>query len=431
MKQNIISELLTVLLLVSFFSCVQKQKVAETQEEESLSELQEVYEWRGENRRGIYNEKGLLKVWPEEGPEIVWEYEGIGNGYGSPIFTPDNMYILGEIDTVAYLFAFDLNGKLLWKKDFGNEWVGSYRGSRSSPTVVDDLIYVISGVGNLFCFDRRSGEKKWSINMIHDLHGILPIFGYSESVVIDNEKVFCTPGGKNDNVVALNRFTGQIIWRSAGASERHAYNSPQIIRLHDRNVLVNFTAYELMGHDTKTGELLWVHNQNKQAERIEGNDEAHCNTICYEDGYIYYTATGAGNGGVKLELAEDGKSVKEVWRNKDFDGFMGGIVKIGNHLYGCGTEKRGFKSINATTGEIAKVLKIGNGAVIAADGMLYYYNQKGQVMLITLDPQNMEVVSEFKIRKGSDAHFTHPVINNGKLYIRHGNVIQAFNIKES
>ena len=109
---------------------------------------------------------------------------------------------------------------------------------------------------------------------------------------------------------------------------------------------------------------------------------------------------------------------------------MGGFVKIGDHLYGCGTAKRGFKSVNATTGEIEKVLKIGNGVVIAADGMLYYYNQQGQVMLITLDPQNMKVVSEFKILKGNDAHFTHPVINNGKLYIRHGNVIQAFNIKE-
>jgi outer membrane protein assembly factor BamB len=429
MKQINLIEILALLFLVSF-SCGQKQKDSGTQETASLRENKNVYEWRGVNRSGIYNEKGLLKVWPEDGPEIVWEYEGIGNGYCSPIFTSDNMYILGEIDTIAYLFAFDSNGKLLWKKDFGNEWVGSYRGSRSSPTVVDDLIYATSGLGNLVCFNRRSGEKKWSINMIHDLGGILPVFGYSESVVFDDEKVFCTPGGKEDNVVALNRFTGEVIWRSAGASERHAYNSPQIIRLHDRDVLVNFTAYELMGHDTETGELLWIHNQNKLAERIEGNDEAHCNTIYYEDGFIYYTATGAGNGGVKLDLAEDGKSVKEVWRNKDFDGFMGGFVKIGDHLYGCGTAKRGFKSVNATTGEIEKVLKIGNGAVIAADGMLYYYNQKGQVMLITLDPQNMKVVSEFKILKGNDAHFTHPVINNGKLYIRHGNVIQAFNIKE-
>lgn len=431
MKQIKINKILTLIFLVSFLSCVQKQKLNDPQENETLTKIRNIYEWRGDNRSGIYDEKGLLKVWPDDGPEIIWEYEGIGNGFGSPVFTPDNMYILGEIDTMAYLFSFDSNGKLLWKKDFGNEWVGSYRGSRSSPTVVDDLIYVCSGLGNLVCFNRKSGEIKWSINMIHDLGGIMPIFGYSESVVIDNEKVFCTPGGKNDNVVALNRFTGEAIWRSAGASERHAYNSPQIIRLHDRNLLVNFTAYELMGHDTRTGELLWVHNQNKLAERIEGNDEAHSNTIYHEDGFIYYTATGAGNGGVKLKLAEDGKSVKEVWRNKDFDGFMGGFVKIGDHLYGCGTAKRGFKSINATKGEIEKVLKIGNGAVIAADGMLYYYNQKGQVMLITLDRQNMKVVSEFKIRKGSDAHFTHPVINNGKLYIRHGNVIQAFKIKES
>jgi outer membrane protein assembly factor BamB len=431
MKNYKITALFVSLILFSLTSCNQ-QKVTDKAVNSATNQETKVYEWRSENRSGIYNETGLLKSWPEEGPELVWEYEGVGNGYGSPVFTPEGMYIMGEIDSLAYLLSFDIEGNLLWKKDFGKEWVKNYNGSRSAPTIVDNLIYVTSGLGNIYCFDRNTGEKKWSVDMVNDLHGVFPLFGYSESVIIEDEKMFCTPGGKDTNVVALNRFTGDLIWVSKGASERPGYNSAQIIKLKDRNVLVNFTAYELLGHDTKTGEILWVHNQDNvmPEDRKPGMGDTHSNTIIYEDGFIYYAA-GDGNGGVKLELSQQGDSIKEVWRNADFDSYMGGIVKIGNYLYGCGTVKKDFKSINAETGKIEKILKIGSGAVIAADNMLYYYNWAGQVMLITQDPINMEVVSKFRIKKGQKEHFAHPVINNGKLYVRHGNVIQAFNIKES
>lgn len=417
MQKNNFTQVVIALLIVSLYACNGSQKRV-------------VYEWRGENRSGIYNETGLLKKWAENGPELVWEFEGVGNGYGSPIFTPNYMYIMGEIDSLAYLFAFDNLGNLLWKSDFGKEWVINYQGSRSAPTVVDDLIYVTSGIGNLYCFNRHTGEEIWNVDMLNELHGSVPLYGYSESVIIEDDMLFCTPGGKDTNVVALNRLSGEIIWISKGVGERPGYNSPQIIKLKDRNVLVNFTAYELLGHDTKTGELLWVHNQDnvEPEKRKLGMGDTHSNTIIFDKGFIYYAA-GDGNGGVKLELASDGKSIKEVWRNTDFDSFMGGIVKIGDYLYGCGSAKRDFKSINMNTGELGSTLKIASGAVIAADSMLYYYNWKGEVMLITQDPINMEVVSKFRMKKGEKEHFSHPVINDGKLYVRHGNVIQAYNIK--
>lgn len=431
MKNYIISGIIAALIIITVCACDQVQKAPKALDENSIILEQKVYEWRGENRSGKYSDSGLLKTWPEKGPELVWEYEGVGNGYGSPVFTKDRLYILGEIDSLAYLLAFDLDGKLLWKKDFGKEWVLNYNGSRSTPTIVDDLIYVTSGLGNVYCFNRNTGEHIWSVDMINDLNGAFPLFGYSESVIIEDDKVFCTPGGTDTNVVALNRFNGELVWISKGASERPAYNSPQIIKLKDRNILVVFTAYELMGHDTKTGELLWVHNQDnvKKEDRRHGMGDTHSNTIIYDGGYIYYAA-GDGNCGVKLELSADGNSIKEVWRNADFDSYMGGIVKIGDHLYGAGTGKRDFNSINANTGEIESKLDIGSGAVIAADGMLYYYNFRGEVILILQEPLNMKVVNKFKMTKGENEHFAHPVINNGKLYIRHGNVIQAYNIQD-
>jgi outer membrane protein assembly factor BamB len=285
-------------------------------------------------------------------------------------------------------------------------------------------------MGNIFCFDRNTGDKKWSVDMINDLHGAFPLFGYSESLITEGDYIFCTPGGADTNVVALNRFSGELIWVSKGAGERPGYNSPQIIKLKNRSILANFTAYELLGHDTKTGELLWMHKQDniKPEDRKPGAGDTHSNTIVYDDGFIYY-AEGDGNGGVKLSLSPDGSSISEVWRNPDFDSFMGGIVKIDGYLYGCGTAKRDFKSISAEIGIIPQKLKIGSGAIIAADGMLYYYNFGGEVMLITQNPENMEVVGSFRIKKGGGEHFAHPVINNGKLYVRHGNVLQAYYIK--
>jgi outer membrane protein assembly factor BamB len=421
----------SVLLMLVGLSCNQSKINDAKQLKNKVVDEPDVYEWRGENRSGIYNETLLNKLWPDDGPELVWEYEGIGNGYGSPVFTPDNMYVLGEMDSMAYLFSFDTLGTLIWKKVLGKEWVTNFNGSRSTPTIVADLIYVTTGLGSIHCLKRQTGDEVWSSEMINDLHGTSPLFGYSESLIVEDSMVFCTPGGKDANLVALNRFNGEIIWISKGVGERPAYNSPQIIKLKERNVLVNFTAYQLMCHDTKTGELLWVHNQDniELSKRELGMGDTHSNTIIYENGFIYYAA-GDGNGGVKLELSADGKSITEVWRNIEFDSYMGGIVKIGDYLYGCGTAKPDFKSIKAVTGELGTTLKIGSGAVISADSMLYYYNNKGEVMLITQDPLNMKVAGKFKIKKGEKEHFSHPVINNSKLYIRHGNVIQAYNLKE-
>jgi len=429
MQTNNIFSLVFLSVLMLFYSCNSTQKKADSKNISSKVKIDEVYEWRGENRSGIYNDTNLLKLWPENGPELVWEYAGIGNGYGSPVFTENRMYVMGEQDSLAYLFAFDSLGNLLWKNDFGKEWVVNYNGSRSAPTIVGDLIYVTSGIGNLYCFNRHMGEILWSVDMLNDLHGTVPLFGYSESVIIEDDMVYCTPGGHDTNVVALNRLSGDIIWISKGVGQRPGYNSPQIIKLKDRNVLVNFSAYALMGHDTKTGELLWVHNQDnvKPEDRKPGMGDTHSNTVIYDEGYIYYAA-GDGNGGVKLALSDNGKLVNEVWRNGDFDSYMGGIVKIGDYLYGCGTANRDFKSINVQTGQLGSILKIGCGAIIAADNMLYYYNWKGEVLLITQDPTNMEVVSKFRMKKGEKEHFAHPVINKGKLYVRHGNVIQAYNI---
>lgn len=416
MKKYLISAITLALIIVSFSSCNQQPTI---------------YEWRGVDRAGIYQDENLLKEWPEEGLEVVWEYEGIGNGYGSPIFTEERMYILGELDdqdSLAFLFAFDIDGDLIWKVDFGPEWVKNWNGARCAPTIVDDMVYVTSGMGNVYCFDEF-GEKLWSISMVDDFGGVYPLFGYSEAVVIEGDKLFCTPGGPEHNVVALDRFTGELLWSNKGVGERSAYNQGQIIELEERNIFVTFTAYEMLGLDMETGELLWKHDQDNTPleDRKPGKGDTHANSVLFEDGFIYYVA-GDGNCGVKLKLAQDGTSIEEVWRNDEFNGYMGGFIKLGDYLYADGSSKPVFMNIHTETAEIGSRLKVGSGAVIAADGMLYFYSTKGDLMLINPDPLNMEVVSEFKIDWGTMHHFSHPVINDGKLYLRRGNVIKAFDI---
>lgn len=410
---SIITTIITLLLL----SSAQQEKT-------------KIFEWRGNDRSGIFNETNLLKTWPAEGPREIWSIDNIGNGFVTPIFTEENFYITGETDSMLIFYCFNLKGEKQWQTTLGREWMRTYPGSRTIPTIVDDLIYVGSGLGNLYCLNRTTGKVVWSKDLITDLKGVLPLHGHSEAPLIQGDKVFWTAGGKANNVIALNRFTGNLIWTNKGFGEASAYNPPLLIEHGGKSILVTFSSYHLMGFDTKDGKLLWGHEQDNYPpeKRGPGYGDTHCNTVIYDNGSIYYVA-GDGNGAVKLRLSEDGTGITQVWRNKGFDSYMGGIVKIGNYMYGCGTVSPDIRSIDAETGVLTDSLRIGIGAVIAADNMLYYYTQKGDLMLLSYDQGNIEKVSSFRITKGNAQHFSHPVINKGILYQRHGKVLMAFDIR--
>jgi outer membrane protein assembly factor BamB len=390
-----------------------------------------INEWRGPGRGGIYNESNLLKSWPAEGPKELWSIGNIGNGFVSPVFTNESFYITGEIDSIEILFCFNLKGEIQWQTTLGKAWTKTFAGSRSAPTIIDNLIYVGTGMGNLFCLSRSGGKVLWSKNLKTDFNGALPLHGHSESALIQDEKIFWNAGGTHNNVVALNRFNGNLIWSSEGFGERSAYNSPKLIALPGRKILVTFSAYHLMGFDIMTGDLLWSQEQDNftPEKRTPGNGDSHSNTVLYDNGSVYYAA-GDGNGGVKLRLSDNGTRITEVWRNSGFDSFMGGILKIGDYLYGSGTAKPELRSVSASTGVLTDSLRIGSGAIISADNMLYYYTQKGDMILLSCNKGKIEKVSSFRIKEGTLQHFSHPVIHKGVLYQRHGNVLMAFDIRK-
>jgi outer membrane protein assembly factor BamB len=394
-----------------------------------FSQSQNISQWRGPNRDGIYPEKNLLKSWPEAGPQLLWTSEEIGIGYSAPVIAGNKLYINGEINQVAHLFAFELNGKLIWKSSNGPEFFGegysaNFPGARSAPTVYNDLVYVCSGIGRIACLDAESGKEKWAVNMVADLGGKLNMFGYSESLMVDDTKVYCYPGGSESNVVALDRFSGKPIWTSKALSDPVSFCSPIIVQLPQRNVLVTLSREYLLGIDTKTGDLLWSHKED--SVKLEGE---HCNTPVYSNGFITsISGDENGNGAYQIQLSADGKSIKEVWRNSKVRNSLGGLLKIDDRIYTTSDDKK-LKVLDAKTGQIVETLGGMKGNLIAADNLLFCYTDNGYVNLISGIGTKLQVVSKFKITKGEKEHFAHPVIANGVLYLRHGNALMAYLIK--
>jgi len=354
MKKNLVYVLIASLLL-SFATIDNKTKIFE--------------QWRGENRDGKYNEKNLLKTWPEEGPGILWSTEDLGSGYGSPIITNNELYVLATRDSIAVVMAYDLKGKVKWQKDFGFEWNSSYPGTRSTPTLVDDLLYVTSGTGNIACMKSETGEILWEKSMLKDFHGKAPFFGYAQSLLINDSVVYAMPGGKDTNMVALNRFNGDIIWTTKARGEHPAYNSPRLINVNGHQILVTYSQQSFMGLDAKTGKLLW-------SESFTAQYPNHANTVLFEDNAIF-TAAPIGHGVLKFNLAADGASITKVWHDTLIQNYFGGMIKLEDKIYiPAGGNSKQLLLLNANTGEVKDSLDTGSGSIIYADGMLYTYAHK-------------------------------------------------------
>ena len=388
----------------------------------ACSRQPEIAQWRGLNRDGVYPGKGLLKQWPKEGLPLLWENDNVGDGFGSPVVTKDAIFLTGANDSTATLFSFDLKGNLLWRVSYGSEWVKDFPGSRSAPTVVGNLIYVTSGKGDLVCLNRKDGSKVWSVNLFTGLHGRNTMFGYAEGLLVKDQMIYCSPGGADTNVVALNRYSGELIWKCKGVGQLSAFCSPGIIQQGKHNILLTFSELSMLGIDADNGKLLFTHKQD-----TTGN--VHSSVPIFKNGFLYYVA-GDGNRTVKLKLSDDGEHVSEVWRCRPFDNIMGGVVQVGDRLIATGHRKPELLSLDMTKGMVTDRLPIGRGSTIYSDGMIYLYDEKGNVHLVDPTGGTLKEISKFKITQGTKEHFAHPVIGNGTLFIRHGRTLLAYNLRQ-
>jgi outer membrane protein assembly factor BamB len=381
-------------------------------------------QWRGPNRDGIYPASRLITEWPGDGPEVIWTFEGLGMGYSSAAVTSDRIFTAGTIDSISYVFAISLDGKQIWRSRLGPEWMKTFPGIRSTPLIHQGKGYVVNGLGVLYCFETNSGEIVWTKDLLTEFNAKNIQHGINENLLIDGEKLFCTPGGKENNVVALDKNTGELIWTSKGNGESSAYCSPMMIELGGNKLFITMTAKSLLCINAGNGDVVWIHP-------LDGSKYGtHANTPIYRDGYLF-VQDGFETGCFMLKLSEDGHSFQEIWKNSLLDETNGHAVVIGDNIYGSAESKKCFVCLDWNTGEVKyKSRKISEGTVIAADGMLYCLTYGGEFSLVKPTLDGYEVVSSFRAPGEDKEHITHPVIKNGRLYVRHKNMLTVYNISK-
>ena len=366
-----------------------------------------------------------MKQWPEGGPKLIWSAEDLGHGYASVAVADGTLYTTGIEGETGFLYAHSLDGDLRWKRAYGRGWVGEHAGARTNPTVKDGLVYVVSGHGRVVCLDARTGEERWAVDTQQQFGARVIQFGIVESLLVDGDNLICTPGGQNATVVALDKRTGETVWVCEELSDESGYCSPIIVQRGESRIVVTLTGPALVGIESDTGKLLWRHPHKAQDNSI------HPVSPVYEDGRIYIT-TGYGNKGEMLELSEDGRSITTGWTDSVLDCQHGGVVLHEGYVYGTSHyhSKASWICLDLATGEASAAIRgVGKGSIAYADGMIYGYGENGMVGLMKASPTDFRLISSFKITKGSKEHWAHPVVAGGRLYIRHGNALMAYDIK--
>ncbi|RPH33931.1 MAG: hypothetical protein EHM93_02875 [Bacteroidales bacterium] len=377
-------------------------------------------QWRGPERTGIYPEKNLLTQWPDSGPKLLWRFDELGQGYASAAVTSNRVYTIGTVDSISYVFTFDTNGKLLWKKDIGPDWMINWPGVRSTPNIHDGLGYILNGLGVLICFSADNGDIVWQRDILKEFNGRNTEFGLSENLLIDGDKLFCTPGGIENNVVALNRKTGETIWTSKANSDSTAYCTPILIETGGKKFFINQTDKSIFSLNAENGELAW---------KRELKTTSHPSTPVYRNGLLF-AIDGGKSGSMMLKISENGSSISEVWQNADLNSHFGHVVVLGDNIYGLCRGNKTFGCVDWNTGKqiVADSTKSRGIAVISDGEMLYNYDLNGEFKLVKPLNDKFETKGSFKVKGGTNMHFSHPVIKDGKLYIRHDNSLFVYDV---
>ena len=392
----------------------------------------QLYEWRGPDRTGVYNETGLMQKWPDSGPALLWEAGNMGDGYSSPTITEDAIYVTGRIDSSDILTALTLDGKKKWDLNYGKAWVKNHTGSRCTPTVYNGNILLISGSGDMVCAGT-DGKIKWSKNH-YKLYDSKPImFGISESPLVVDNLVIASPGGKKASLVAFNLKDGKVVWETEPLNQDPQYVNPKLVEYAGKKMIVTVMGTNIFAVNAKDGKIIWKVDYAAVNAATGQSRKNHAITPIYRDGHILI-ANGYNWVALKLKLSPDGNSVDIVWENRNFDPQHGGVVLLGNYVYGANHQSNpadAWTCVDWTTGKTLWTSKWNSrGSIISADGMLYLFEERsGNVALVKPDNSKLDIVSEFKITKGEGPFWAHPVINKGKLYIRHGNALMAYGIK--
>lgn len=394
--------------------------------------------WRGPENNGSYPCTGLLKEWPAEGPEMIFETLDAGKGYSSPQVVGDRLYITGmnEDQTMEVFQCYDLTGKKLYATPYGKPWNKTYPEVRTTPTIEGDKAYVISGMGEVVCLNIADGSIVWKVDGAAKYHNKPATWGTAESPLVYDDKVIYNPAGDLTNTVALNKETGEEIWKSPTMNSMMGYVTPILIEYKGKRQIVGMNEKVAFGMNPETGAIEWTFDQliSKQAATDPEWENIVPNSALYHDGKIFFSQ-GYDINSFQLQLADDLKSVTCTWKNETLDTHHGGYVLVDGVIYGTNwisNNKGSWCAVDWNTGQDIYETEWtgkGKGSIITADGMLYCFDERRGTLGLVRPGKAFEVVSEFRITKGSGPYWAHPTIAAGKLYVRHGEALYGFKLK--
>jgi outer membrane protein assembly factor BamB len=383
-------------------------------------------QFHGPERDNISTETGLLKQWPEGGPAMAWSFEGLGHGYSSAAIADGIICTAGNINDETVLTALNMEGKVLWRASNGPAWTKSYPGSRSTPTFDGGFIYHQSPLGRIVCLRAKTGDVVWRKDILAEVNSKNSTWGLAESVVVDGDLLFSSPGGPETCMVALDKKTGEMVWKAPGIDELAGYASPVLFEFAGMKIISTLTAKSFIGVNAATGELLW---------RIKHESYADENVMLpiYHGDRLFISTLAAGSVQWRMTGAHGAIQLDEVWRTKEMDNHHGGVVLFQGNLYGTSTVKNGNQWVCLDWRSGQKKYQdegVGKGSLTCADGMLYTLSIDRVVGLVRPTPEGMELVSSFEIPEGGEGKsWAHPVVCGGRLYIRHGEFLYVYQVR--
>ena len=392
-------------------------------------------QWRGPQRDGVSRETGLLQDWPKDGPRLAWKVAGAGSGYSTPAVVGDRLYLLGNenLDNEFVQALSVKDGQRAWRTSLGK--VGnpnqqpSFPAARSTPTVAGEFLYALGSDGDLACLETATGKIRWKKNLRTDFGGKPGTWAYSESPLIDGDTLVCTPGGSDATLVGLNRKTGETIWKCAApGGDEAAYASAILVETDGVRQYVQLLQKGLVGVEAKTGKFLWRYA--KPVSRYGANIP----TPLASGGYIYSASAGTGGGVVKLNVKNGAVEPEQVYFESKFPTAIGGAVKIGDFLYG--TTGQALLCTEFATGQVKwEDRALGTASLCYADGRLYIHGENGDVALVEPGPESYREKGRFtppdQPKKANDMEkaWAHPVVANGRLYIRDHGALWCYDVK--
>jgi outer membrane protein assembly factor BamB len=392
-------------------------------------------QWRGLNRDGQSRETGLLKEWPKEGPKLLWQVNDLGKGYATPSVSGGRIYLMSNQGLEdEFVSALDVkDGKKIWSTRIGK--VGNpdqrpnFPAARSTPTVDGAVLYALGSDGDLVCLESATGKLRWQKSLRSDFGGLAPTWAYAESPLVDGDVLACVPGGKDSTIIALNKRSGDVIWKSVvPGGDMAGYASLVIANAVGIKQYVAYTANGLVSVDAKTGKFLWRY------EKTKGSMGMSIQTPVARDGYVYSGASRVGGGAVKLNAVQGTVTAEEAYFDPKLPSAIGGEVLVGNFLYGSGGQS--LMCVEYQTGQIKwNDRSIAPGSLCYADGLLYMHGEEGDVALIEATSDVYRERGRFtppgqpKHNNSMEKSWAYPVIANGRLYIRDLDTMWCYDIQ--